>query len=899
MAKMGSNFVAVAASIVVAIACTAIGLAQGFEFRVQLFRCNIHKDAATQSWLVETGAPGHNILSLRHNPSMVLEAYTGLGGAGVRLAERSNSVAQQFYYNTSKYMITSGLTGLCVAVPSGTGGVLVTLANCSNSDPNQSWAYDTMLGQMQYSQDWMLCLDAGTNVNYHTTGCGSLPYSGYAYCNHSLSAGERIKSLLGFINVGEKAQLLSAQGHTNGGIGRLAVPAYTYGECLHGVRSSCGQAAPGSTGCATSFPNPLGLAATFNRTLWSMVGDVISTEGRALYSQNRIGLSMWAPNINLFRDPRWGRGQETPGEDPFLTSEYIAHYASHLQGDEQYLKLVSTCKHFSAYDLENYATGSRKSFNAIVSDQDLVEYYWVPFKACVQKAHVKSIMCSYNSVNGIPSCANSMFQNTIAREHWGFDGFFVSDCTAIEAIYNRHNYTNSTEAAIKVAMEAGTDVNCGSVYSESLAAAVNHGAVTEDLLDQSAERLLNVGIELGLLDPPELQPYTNLSYVDVDTEYSRQVSLEAARQQIVLLQNDGNMLPLSKVNNVAVIGPLANVSTALLGNYYGANEVVKSHTVLMAMQRVLGKSQISYAQGLSSVSSTNTSGFEEAGATASSCEMSVVVIGLDSSQEDEAHDRTNISLPGAQVELVKWVFASNPKAIVVLINGGPLAIQPVLDLVPSVVEAFYPGQMGADAIAEVIFGDTVPSGRLPFTVYPDGYVQRPISDMSLRDNGGCTYQYYTGSPLFQFGHGLSYTTFSYKWSNESMARITRTTTEAANTPITYTVIVENTGPYQAPISVLAFISATDQPDAPLKKLFDFGRVYLQVEQLATIQLTVLPDVLALVDEKGVQSIRPGNYKVQIETLTGEIQLTGKEVELFSLPKIREQHQRKQPGVKAA
>lgn len=486
-----------------------------WPYRAQLYRCNIHQDAATQSWRVETGQK--NMLSLRQNPNRVLEAYTGLGGPGLRIADRTESPGQQFVYDTSKYIITSSMNGMCVTVPSGTGGVALELRNCADVDPQTGWAYDTMLGQMQYLPNWMLCMDAGTDIHYHKTGCGSQPYSGYGYCNYSWSVEKRIDDLVGFINVGEKAQLLSADGRTNGGIGRLAVPAYTYGECLHGVKSSCGTAIPGSTGCPTSFPNPLGLAATFNRTLWAYVGDVTSTEARALANQNIAGLAMWSPNINLFRDPRWGRGQETPGEDPFLTSEYIAYYARHLQGahDTGYHKLVSTCKHFSAYDLENYATGSRKSFDAIVSEQDLVEYYWVPFRACVQRAHVQSIMCSYNSVNGIPSCANSLFQNTIAREEWGFDGFFVSDCTAIEAIYNRHNYTKTLFSAIKAAMNAGTDVNCGPVYTESLASAVNQGYVTESQVDTSVHRLLTSAIRLGLLDPPERQPYLVRRYLIV------------------------------------------------------------------------------------------------------------------------------------------------------------------------------------------------------------------------------------------------------------------------------------------------------------------------------------------------------------------------------------------------
>ena len=220
----------------------------------------------------------------------------------------------------------------------------------------------------------------------------------------------------------------------NPGVPRLGVPTFRFGECLHGVLSGCGAAyGNDSTGCPTSFPHALGLAATFNRTLWTMAGRTVSTEARALHNQDKAGVAFWAPDVNLFRDPRWGRGQEVPGEDPLVSAEYVAHYSTGLQSmdDSKYLKVVSTCKHFSAYDLENWNGTNRQYFDARVSDQDLVDYYWVPFRSCVERAHVQSIMCSYNAVNGVPSCANSLFMNDIARGEWGFDGFFVSDCGAV------------------------------------------------------------------------------------------------------------------------------------------------------------------------------------------------------------------------------------------------------------------------------------------------------------------------------------------------------------------------------------------------------------------------------------------------------------------------------------
>ena len=332
---------------------------------------------------------------------------------------------------------------------------------------NQTWTYDSQTGLIHQGDDSQLCLNAGSTV----VGCSAEGFSDRPYCNHSLGVSERVEDLFNRLSVNEKAQFLSADKYTNGGVPRLQVPAFQYGECLHGVHSGCGAAAPGSTGCPTSFPHALGLGATFNRTLWTRIASAISTEARALNNQGLSGLAYWSPNINLFRDPRWGRGQEVPGEDPFLTSEYVAHYSRALQeGDDPvYLKTISSCKHFSAYDLEHFENITRQQFDAKVSDRDLVEYYWVPFRACVQRAHARSIMCSYNAVNGVPSCANSLFQNNIVRGEWGFDGYFVSDCGAVNGIFDRHNYTNSSEGACKLAIEGGTDADCGLPYSTYLA----------------------------------------------------------------------------------------------------------------------------------------------------------------------------------------------------------------------------------------------------------------------------------------------------------------------------------------------------------------------------------------------------------------------------------------------
>ena len=342
---------------------------------------------------------------------------------------------------------------------------------------------------------------------------------------------------------------------------------------------------------------------------------------------------------------------------------------------------------------------------------------------------------------------------------------------------------------------------------------------------------------------------------------------------------------------IALIGPLANATSRLLGNYAGANDLVHSNSILLAIEKIIGIGNVTYAQGLENVSSTDTSGFQEAIAAASASDMTVVVVGLDTSQEDEAHDRSVLTLPGAQEELVNRVFTANPKTIVVLVNGGPLAIESIKDTIPAIIEAFYPGQLGANAIAEVLFGQVNPSGRLPFTVYPADFIKRKISDMSLRDNGGCTYQHYTGKALYEFGHGLSYSVFTYAWKNNTDNLVVHTTTAAAveNSPISYQVTVQNLGPIQGGDVVLGFIQAVDQADAPLKELFDFARVYLQIGESATVHLSVPPAVLSLVDKNGVQSVRAGRYRITVGDLVTTVSLAGPDVELFNLPDTKERH----------
>lgn len=761
-------------------------------------------------------------------------------------------------------------------------GTNMQMAPCTGAG-NQKFLYNGTDMTFRYSFNQSLCLDAGTAIN-----CTVEPYSTYPYCNVTLDAETRAKDLVSRMTLAEKVENMQ---NNNPGVPRLGVDKFRFAECLHGVLSGCGAAASGSTGCPTSFPSALGLGATFNSSLWLEAGRTVSTEARALNNQGVTGQAFWAPDVNLFRDPRWGRGQEVPGEDPYLTGEYVAHYSSGLQeiDADRYLKVVSTCKHFSAYDMENWNGSNRFSFNAVVDERDLVEYYWIPFRSCIERAHVQSIMCSYNAVNGIPSCANSILQNDIARGEWGFDGFFVSDCGAVGGIMTGHHYTNNSDSTCRAGVLGGTDLNCGSFYGQNLLKAVQSGAVPEEAVNTAITRIYKAFIRLGGIDPPDLISYKRLGPSDVDTEASRQLAYEAARQLIVLLKNDDGILPLdpSKLSMAAVVGPHGNATQDMLSNYHGTNTLVNSHSPYQALVNALGDGKVKYSVGCN-IADNDTSKIADAVNLVKSSDVALVFVGLDQTQEREGHDRTILDLPGVQLQLIQSVVGTGKPTVVVLINGGPLAIEWVKDNVHAIVEAFYPGEMGGDAISDILLGKISPGGRLPYTIYPADFAQkRSMIDMGLRSNGGITYRYYTGSPLWEFGFGMSYTSFSYSWPSQS-PKIQCSTDSAVDQGIVYTVNVTNTGKMAGDEVVMGFINSTD-PNAPLKELFAFERIHLEPGQSAQVHLTVQPQVLSLVDGEGVESIRPGLYGVRIGNISTKLRLMGEARVLFDLPAIKKRY----------
>ncbi|PNT57483.2 hypothetical protein POPTR_001G294700v4 [Populus trichocarpa] len=597
--------------------------------------------------------------------------------------------------------------------------------------------------------------------------------SQFPFCNTSLSYENRAKDLISRLTLQEKAQQL---GNHAAGISRLGVPAYEWwSEALHGVASvGYGVHFNATVPGATSFPAVILSAASFNTTLWFKMGQVVSTEARAMYNVGLAGLTYWSPTINVFRDPRWGRGQETPGEDPLVVSKYAVNYVRGLQevGEEgnstgNRLKVSSCCKHYTAYDIDKWKGVDRFHFDAKVTKQDLEDTFQPPFKSCVEEGRVSSVMCSYNRVNGIPTCADPDLLKGVIREQWNLDGYIVSDCDSIEVYYDRIKYAATPEDAVTLALKAGLNMNCGDFLPRYTENAVKLNKIEESIVDQALIYNYIVLMRLGFFDgDPKLHPFGNLGPSDVCTEEHQELALDAAKQGIVLLDNKG-ALPLSKnaTKNLAVIGPNGNATVAMISIYAGIP--CEYTTPLQGLQKYI--SSVTYAAGCPFVNCTDESLAGPATKAAATADVVVLVMGLDQSIEQEDLDRENLILPGYQEKLVKDVAnATNGTMILVIMSASPVDISFAKNesKVGGILWVGYPGQAGGDAIAQVIFGDHNPAGRSPFTWYPKEYSdQVPMTNMNLRANAtdnfpGRTYRFYTGKPLYEFGHGLSYSTFS-------------------------------------------------------------------------------------------------------------------------------------------
>ena len=578
---------------------------------------------------------------------------------------------------------------------------------------------------------------------------------------------DRVRKLLSEMTLPEKCSQLTFDSPA---IDRLGVPAHNWwNECLHGV---------GRAGLATVFPQAIAMAATFDVNFVHRIAVAISDEARAKHHLHASrgdraiykGLSFWSPNINIFRDPRWGRGHETFGECPWLTSRLGVAFVTGLQGDDpEYLKLIATPKHMAVH---SGPEGDRHSFDAKVSEHDLNETYLPAFRATVVEGKAFSVMGAYNRINGVPCCASEFLFEKTLRQQWGFEGYTVSDCGAISDLHEHHKVTKTAVESAALAISNGLDLCCGNDYV-NLLEAVNTKLVSEAIIDRSLYRLLLARFKLGTFDPPTKVRFTKIPFSVIDSPEHQELALEAARRSIVLLKNAGGIVPLQKnVRSIAVIGPNGDAREILLGNYHGTPSSIVS-PVDGIRAKVSAKTKVSIIQGCTHLRTegawlgTAQRGFVEAVVAAEQSDVCIVCLGLAPSIEGEAGDAMNsdaggdrnaIELPGVQEELLKAIVATGKPVVLVLIGGSALAIPWAQKHVPAIVQQFYPGQAGGAALADVLFGDHNPSGRLPVTFYQSTADLPPFTDYAMTER---TYRYFSKAPLFPFGFGLSFTQFEY------------------------------------------------------------------------------------------------------------------------------------------
>jgi len=811
-----------------------------------------------------------------------------------------------------------------------------------------------------------------------------------------LEAGNFVKRAADLLSLMTLEEKISQMGSGSPAITRLGIPEYGWwSEALHGVMSS---------GC-TVFPQAIALASTWDPNLIRQVATAISDEARVKSNTTGKGLTYWSPTINIARDPRWGRNEETYGEDPYLVSRIGVAFVTGMQGDDPvYLKTVSTPKHFIANNTEY----NRHSSSSNVGDRDLREYYMPGFKACIMEAGAQSVMGAYNALNGVPCCGNYMLLTEVLRDEWGFNGYVVSDCGAIDDIYANHHYVTTAAEAAALGVLSGCDLNCGSVYQSSLAQAVQQSLLSETDIDVAVTRLFTARFRLGEFDPPELVPYTSIPSSRLDCQEHRDLALTTALKSMVLLKNNGILpLDINDVNSIAVIGP--NADRCVFGGYSGTPNI-QVNPLEGIQNKVAGQGiTVSYAQGceiqgeLSVVAipseylipagspgenglkgeyfnnmdlsgspalvrtdsqvdfiwgegspdpaistdefsvrwtgklvppetktyelavttddgarfylddellisqwydhATGTysvfkelqsgqeydivmefyentlhaearlqwdylsGGIADAANIASNSDIAIVVVGTDLTVASEGRDRSDIDLPGLQEDLIQAVYGANPNTIVVLVNGSPVAVNWTQAHVPAILEAWYPGQAGGTAIADVLFGDYNPAGKLPMTFYASVGQLPGFDDYNVIDANRC-YMYFEGGPLYPFGHGLSYTAFSY--SNLQIEPNLITTAGTAD----ISVDVQNVGGRQGDEVVQLYVhDVAATVKRPVKELKRFERISLQPGQTKTVTFTLPVEELAFYDTATASFVvEPGTFEIMVGSSSEDIRL---------------------------
>lgn len=676
-------------------------------------------------------------------------------------------------------------------------------------------------------------------------------------------ARKKAKELVSKMTLMEKASQLKYDASP---VERLGVPTYNYwNEALHGVARA---------GVATMFPQAIGMAAVFDDEEMKKVGDIVATEGRAKYNEYvkhedrdiYKGLTFWSPNVNIFRDPRWGRGQETYGEDPYLTSRLGVRFVEGLQGDDpDYMKAAACAKHFAVHSgPENV----RHSFDAKASKQDMYETYLPAFKACVQEAKVEAVMGAYNRTNGEPCCGSKTLLSDILRDEWGFEGHVVSDCWAVMDFHENHRITKSEKESAAMAMNNGCDLNCGCAF-RSLRDAVKGGYVEESRLDEAVIRLMETRLKLGMFEEEGKVPFDSISYDRVDTPQNRALNLKIAEKSLVLLKNENGLLPLNpeKIGAIGVIGPNADSRKALVGNYEGtASRYV---TVLEGIQDYVGdRVRVFYSEGCPLYGDKST-GLAAAGDRLSEvravCEVSdviVAVMGLDADIEGEQGDAGNefaggdkpdLNYPGLQPEVLRIAVESGKPVILVSLTGSAMALSWEDEHIPAILQAWYPGAQGGHAVARVLFGESCPEGKLPVTFYRTAEELPEFTDYSMQ---GRTYRYMKQDALYPFGYGLSYTRFE-----QGKAEVSKESIEAGGC-VELRVSVKNTGMMAGGQTVQVYVKALRE-GTPNPQLKGLKKVFLQPGGETQVCISLPDTAFALYDEDGRRMLEAGEYAVYV------------------------------------
>ena len=670
----------------------------------------------------------------------------------------------------------------------------------------------------------------------------------------------RIADLISQMSLEEKAAQLN---HLSSRNDRLHIPAWGgWNQTLHGVWSK----QP-----TTLFPTAIGMAATWDPALIKTITDSMSDEARALYNigadgpRSKHGLVYRSPVINISRDPRWGRIQECFGEDPYLAGRITVAYVQGLQGSHaKYLKVAATLKHFAVNNVET----DRHSLSAQVPERILMEYWLPHWKAGIIEGRAQSVMASYNQLNGVPNIANKYLLTDILRGLWHFDGFVVSDLGGIgSSLVQGAKITDKVEVAAARAIEAGCDLD-DNFYEASLPGAVRSGLVSEAVVNQALTRVLRVAFRLGAFDPPEMVPFSKIAGDVIASQAHRELALKTAQESIVLLKNQGGILPLdkSRLKSVAVIGPQADHFET--GNYFGAKPAIVSP--VEGIRAKLGPDvKVEYAAGCDILEPAKAGEIEQAADLARKSDAAILFLGTNLRVEAEGRDRKSLDLPGSQEQLLEAVYKANPKTVAVIMSGGPVSVKWASENVPAILAAWYPGEEAGTALVGVLFGDYNPAGRLPYTVY-DSLDQIPPQD-EYDVTKGFTYLYFTGKPQFAFGHGLSFTTFRYDGLKISPARMN------ADGTATIGFEIQNTGTRRGDEVAQLYVHA-ENPSVkrPIKELRGFRRIALNPKEKQQVTFTLPASDLAFYDVKSKRfAVEPGAFDVMIGSSSEDIRLRGR------------------------